>query len=147
MDQNFPKHKPKQIEFIQQRHKSDCGIACVAMLTGQLYDIIESLFRSVFRNSTKGGIYPEEMSDMFECFGFSFKPTKVVPKNEKALVGIQWKKSYSGHYIVWDPKRKQFLDPICGVFTYNDLIKYATIQEMWIIKKKARKNEQNRSMD
>ena len=49
------------------------------------------------------------MLDLIEEMGYKYKEMRNLPKGN-ALVAIQWKDSnISGHYVVWDGKRKQFL--------------------------------------
>lgn len=128
----FPKHKPKQTEFIQQKHKSDCGIACVAMIVGELYDTSKSVF-NVLGKTTRGGLYPEDVMEALEEFGYEPYDSNVLPKSGKALVAVQWyDKKLSGHYVVWDGKRRQFLDPLHGVFSKRELSRCAEIE--WIIR-------------
>lgn len=128
----FPKHKPKQTEFIQQRYKSDCGIACVAMIVGELYETSKIVFNAL-NKTTRGGLYPEDVMEVLEEFGYNYKDIAKLPKNGKALVAIQWiNQKLSGHYVVWDGKRKQFLDPLYGVFNKKEMLKCANIE--WILK-------------
>lgn len=130
---NFPNHKPKQVEFIQQKGKSDCGVACVAMLVGCLYDSAKMFFKD-FGKSIRGGLYPEDMFEVLEEIGFNNNEMRQLPQTGKALVAVQWKKEgLSGHYIVWDSRRKKFLDPLHGVFGKNELTKYAYIERIWHI--------------
>lgn len=130
-----PQHKPKQVEFIEQRHKSDCGIACVAMLCGLMYDDVASLYYS-FKKTTRGGIYPEDIFELLELVNCDCKEVEVLPAKGLALVAIQWKEpNTSGHYIVWDSKRGQFLDPLHGVVNKREMLKLADMEEIWKIKR------------
>lgn len=129
----FPVHKPRGVEFIQQRGKSDCGVACAAMLVGCLYEIARMLFKES-KKSIRGGLYPEDIFEVLEEIGFKNKELQELPQNTKALVAIQWMdEELSGHYVVWDHKRKQFLDPLHGVFIRRELNKYAYIERIWKI--------------
>ena len=129
-----PKHRPKQIEFIEQRKKNDCGVACVAMLVGHLYSEIIVLFPKLKR--TKGGLFPDELFEIFEDLNFSYKENNVLPKKGRALVAISWNdKTLSGHYVVWDSVRKQFLDPTHGVINKRELLNLAKIDYIWRITK------------
>jgi len=131
---NFPTHKPRGVEFIQQRGKSDCGIACTAMLIDCMYAPTRTLFREFGKNTTRGGLYPEEIFEVLEEIGFENKEMQQLPRTGKALVAIQWKDpELSGHYVVWDSKRKQFLDPLHGVFNKKELSKFAEIEGIWKI--------------
>lgn len=128
----FPKHAPKQTEFIQQRCKSDCGIACVAMIVGELYETSKAIF-SMLGKTIRGGLYPEDVMEVLEEFGYSYNDATKLPKNGKALVAVQWtNQKLTGHFVVWDGKRKQFLDPLYGVFGKKEMLKHAEIE--WIFK-------------
>ena len=129
----WPVHKPRQVEFIQQHGKSDCGIACVAMLIGCMYESARQLFKD-FGKRLRGGLYPDDIFEVLEEIGYDNEELIDLPKKGKALVAIQWKDSeLSGHYVVWDAKRKQFLDPLHGVFNRKELKKFAYIENIWRI--------------
>lgn len=129
-----PKHNPKQVEFIEQRKKTDCGVACLAMLTGHLYNELIGLFPRLKR--TKGGLYPDDLFEIFDDLGYSYYEVKKLPKRGTALVAIEWKNIDSlGHYVVWDSRRKQFLDPLHGVVGLKDMFEHAKIEYIWKINK------------
>lgn len=126
----FPLHNPHHIEYVQQRLKTDCGVACFAMITGKLY-----LDAKIIIGRVRGGIYPDDLLEILDDFGYYYKEVKSLPKNGIALVAIQWKKpNLSGHYIIWDSERSQFLDPINGLIDQNEMLKFATIDYIWKIK-------------
>lgn len=132
---SFPSHKPKQIEFIEQRKKSDCGVACAAMLSNRLYGEAAAVAQALRINSKKG-ICLDEMFELLDEFGYYCKEIDKIPTKGRALVTIQWKeKELSGHYVVWDAKRKQFLDPLHGVFGKREMTKYAEIESVWKVTK------------
>jgi len=127
------KHQPKQIEFVEQRHKTDCGVACLAMLCGYMYEEMSSIISSLDKRK-KGGMYPEDVLEILEVLGHYQLECKNLPKRGNALVAIQWKDpKLSGHYVVWNSKRKQFLDPIHGIVSKRDLLKIAFIENIWKI--------------
>lgn len=120
----FPIHTPKQIEFVEQRKKRDCGVACVAMLTKHLYKDIILVFPELTRRS---GLHMDEILDILDAFGYYCSEVKMLPKGS-ALVGIQWKSpNLNGHFVVWDGKRNQFLDPKYGIINKNNMLKVANI--------------------
>jgi ABC-type bacteriocin/lantibiotic exporter with double-glycine peptidase domain len=130
----FPTHNPKQIEFVEQRRKTDCGIACVAMLTYSMYNKALGLFEAIGK-SIRGGLYPEDVIEVLEIYGYSVKQAEKLPKRGVALVTISWKKKdLPGHFVVWDSKRKQFLDPTFGLVNKKELLNCAKIDDIWIIK-------------
>ena len=125
----FPTHNPKHVEYIQQRTKTDCGVACLAMLTDNLYSTIKEIV-----GKTRG-LYPDDVLEYLEDFGYEYVEVKKLPKGI-ALVALQWKEpGLSGHYVVWDSKRKQFLDPINGVIDKSEMLKFAKIDYIWKISK------------
>lgn len=132
MKKIFPAHKPKQLEFIQQRHTRDCGVACIAMLANRMYKEVEAIFH-ILEKSTRS-IYPDDMFEVFDEIGYDYDEADQLPKRGKALVAIEWKsKGLTGHYIVWDSSRKQFLDPLHGVMGKREMLKYASIDYIWKI--------------
>lgn len=131
---NVPKHNPKQVEFVEQQKKTDCGIACVAMLTNRLYSEIIGIFPELKRR--RGGLYPDDIFEVLDELGYSYREMKRLPRRGPALVAIEWKDpSLSGHYIVWDSKRRKFLDPLNGVMGKREMLKYAKIEYIWRINK------------
>jgi ABC-type bacteriocin/lantibiotic exporter with double-glycine peptidase domain len=134
---NIPKHSPKQVEFVAQRSKTDCGIACIAMLCRCLYDDIASIFYNNFKKTTRGGLYPKDISNLLEYMGYALCNLECLPNKGAALVAIWWKEpNVSGHYIVWDSKRMQFLDPLHGIINKNEILHLAEMENIWKIKKK-----------
>lgn len=127
----FPSHTPKCIEFIEQRGKTDCGIACIAMLSRRLYSEIISLFPYLKK---KGGLYPDDVLEALEDMGYNCRETDNLPKRGSALVALEWKDpKIAGHYVVWDSKRKQFFDPLHGVINKKEMLKFAKIEYTWRI--------------
>ena len=130
----FPDHKPKQIEFVAQKKKTDCGIACIAMLIYDTYSKVWKVSKSLKKNIAQG-LFPEDVIEILEYFGFSAVNVKTLPRKGCALVTINWKKkNLSGHFIVWDGKRNQFLDPTFGVIDKKDMLESADIEEIWKVK-------------
>jgi ABC-type bacteriocin/lantibiotic exporter with double-glycine peptidase domain len=129
----FPVHKPKQIEFIAQRKKTDCGIACAAMLAYCTYDKAFAISK-LLRKSIKSGLFLDDLLKILDYLNFSSNQVKTLPRKGCALVTINWKKkNLSGHFVVWDGKRGQFLDPIFGVIEKEDMLESANIEEIWKI--------------
>lgn len=129
-----PSHKPKQVEFIEQRKKTDCGIACAAMLCGRLYGDVIAVSQALGIKCKKG-LCLDEMFEIFEEFGKDYVEIFSLPKKGRALVAVQWKnQELSGHYIVWDSKRNQFLDPLYGLISKREMMKLIKIDSIWRIK-------------
>lgn len=132
-DQVKLQHNPKQVEYVPQRKKKDCGIACLAMLTGVLYDTIIDAYPHLKRKRI--GLYEDEMLEILEDFGYSCDEIGSLPARSTALVAVDWKENDAGHYIVWDAKRKQFLDPLYGLVDKNEMLKNVSIDYIWKILK------------
>jgi ABC-type bacteriocin/lantibiotic exporter with double-glycine peptidase domain len=127
---SFPNHNPRQIEYIYQRGKTDCGVACFAMIAGFLYEDA----RRLFPKTISRGLFPEQLLEKLDDVGFDARETKSLPKKGIALVTVNWKKDdLGGHFVVWDSKRKQFLDPIFGVVDKEEMLKHADIEDIWKI--------------
>ena len=132
---NFPRHKPKQVEFIEQRKKSDCGVACAAMVGDKLYGEVVAVLQAL-DISARYGISLDEMFELLEEFGYYCQEAQKLPVKGRALVTVQWKsEGLAGHYVVWDSKRKQFLDPLHGVVGRREMLKYAKIDSIWKVTK------------
>lgn len=128
----FPPHRPRQIEFIQQRSKADCGIACVAMLAGLLYESVRSVVGNV-----RSLAHPESMIEMLEDLEMECEESSKLPARGTALVALQWNDHrLPGHYVVWDSRRKQFLDPRSGVVNRRDMMRFAKIDHIWTVRKR-----------
>ena len=131
---SFLQHKPKQLEYVGQRKKTDCGIACVAMLSFKTYDEVAEVF-SLLAKNTRGGLYPEDVFEVLDELKCTSKGTHKLPSRGAALVTIQWKiGGLSGHYVVWDGKRGQFLDPKFGLINKRNMMKHAEIEGIWTVK-------------
>lgn len=131
----FPSHKPRQMEFIEQRKKSDCGVACAAMLGDRLYNDIVAVIQALGINASRG-ISLDQMFELLEELGCSCKEIKELPTKGRSLITIQWKKEdLSGHYVVWDGKRKQFLDPLHGLVNKREMLRFAKIESIWKVTK------------
>lgn len=127
---NIPSHRPKQIEFVEQRRKTDCGVACIAMLTQHLYDEVVGEFPELGR--MRGGLYPDKVIDILDSFGYDCNEMARLPQKGSALVAVQWKQlDLSGHYVVWDSKRRQFLDPKHGFINKRDMLRLANLELIW----------------
>jgi hypothetical protein len=100
------------------------------MIVGFLYEDA----RRLFPKTISRGLFPEQLLEKLDDVGFDAVETKSLPKKGIALVTITWKKEESGgHFVVWDSKRKQFLDPVFGIIDREEMIKCADIEDIWKI--------------
>lgn len=124
---DHPPHNPKGIEFIQQRSRAGCGIACFAMLAGVLYSEARHYFKRV-----RDGMYPDDLLEALERVDVETSEVKRLPRKRAALVAVQWKAPGTpGHYVVWDPARRQFLDPLYGLVDKERMLEHAEIEHIW----------------
>lgn len=131
----IPSHRPRQIEFIEQRRKTDCGIACIAMLTKNLYEEVVEQFPELRRSHS--GLYPHKVLDILDSFGYDYNEVYKLPRKGAALVAVQWKQpNLSGHYVVWDSKRRQFLDPKHGLINQREMLRLVDVEIIWRINKR-----------
>jgi len=99
------------------------------MLIKKRYEETAQLFGKI-----RGGLYPDDIFELLDDLGYDSKEVVYLPKSGVALVAIQWKdENLPGHFIVWDSKRYQFLDPSHGVINKNDMLKHAMIDFIWKI--------------
>ena len=103
---------------VQQLDDMGCGVACVAMLTGQSYSAIRDL---MYPNGpdTIRGTHGEQLRHALACFGCKTvelvrfkKGTRYQSLTFDAVlkVGLT-KRSVGGHWVVWDSERRRVLDP------------------------------------
>ena len=104
---------------VYQRRRNDCGVACVAMLTGKTYQQAEM---AIFPDPDPG--YAEKrdvvaalrllgrrpVSEFTSAFGraprsFRLRFDALVKCNYRAGTGA-W------HWVVWDARRQRFRDPL-----------------------------------
>lgn len=112
-------------------------MACAAMLTGLLYDDILPFFSKC---DHRGGLFPDDVIDVIESLGITCHKIQKLPKRQPALVAIEWsEKVFGGHFIVWDPKRKQFIDPTHGLVGCRKMLRTCRIEHIWSIGKKGMK--------
>jgi hypothetical protein len=119
------------VEFIQQRRRWDCGVACAAMLSGLLYDAVLPFFG---RRGRRNGLFPDDILEILDDLDVSCQSVDKLPRRSPALVAIAWRKEgLSGHFVVWDPKRNQFLDPIYGLVDKDEMLRACRIEHIWSI--------------
>jgi len=119
------------IQYVPQRFEYDCGIACVAMLSGASYeDVVKAAKKCKVRYKRKGGLYSDEVICVLEYFNILSEPDNVI-SNKLALVGIAWKDGAGFHFVVWDGKK--ILDPLFNIYSKTILFKYAIVEEVWVL--------------
>ena len=127
---SLPRHRPKRIEWVQQRLSTDCGIACVAMLTKSLYEAIFDTFQ-MLGVSINSGVFSDEVINVLEFCGYEVDEVFNLIRRP-ALVGVTWKDDGGGHFVVWDGYK--VLDPKFGIYSKTDLKKHASVDEIWSTK-------------
>ena len=101
------------------------------MLSYRLYGEVAAISQALDINSRKG-IHLDQMFELLEELGYDCIEYDSLPKSGRALVAVQWKeKRLAGHYVVWDSKRKQFLDPIHGVVNKKEMLQLVDIDSIW----------------
>jgi len=132
----IPKHNPNQIELVEQRKKTDCGIACVAMLTYNTYYYILGFTRCLGINIKKG-LFPEQMFLILEELNFECISTDKISIRKPSLIALSWKDKNcnNGHYVIFDVQRNKILDPLFGIYNLKELKKCAEIEFIWGVRK------------
>ncbi len=78
------------------------------------------------------GLYPDDVLEVLEDLGVGCQGVAALPKRRPALVAVGWlSEGFCGHYMVWDPTRGQFLDPLHGLVGRRDLSKFCAIEHIW----------------
>lgn len=104
------------MKTIKQKGENDCGVACVAMLTGVEYDEARKVIYADGRaklTKTKDlhdaliKLGREPMADRRKPFGSKTEHDL----DTDALVFVEIKDSGAKHWIVWDAEAKRVRDP------------------------------------
>lgn len=99
------------------------------MLAGLLYDDTLPFFNE-FDHS--GGLFPDDVLEVLDDLGVSCRSMSRLPKRQPALVAVTWHdETFGGHYIVWDPERGQFIDPLHGLIGRRELLRTCKIEHIW----------------
>lgn len=103
---------------IQQLDDMGCGVACVAMLTGQSYEAIRDLMYPNEPDTISGtnGRQLRRALAKFDCKTVKLvrfkRGTKYQSLTFDAVLRVGFtKKNDDGHWVVWDSKRRRVLDP------------------------------------
>ncbi|WP_161489986.1 cysteine peptidase family C39 domain-containing protein [Acidihalobacter prosperus] len=108
------------IQRVEQRRftKGDCGVACVAMITGKRYEEVERRFHK--RGLVSNGEYftfHKDLMDVLESFGYEVKRRKFVSWKTvcfPAIVKVNVRAGNYWHWVVLAGDRK-ILDPKPGM--------------------------------
>ena len=106
------------MKTIRQKGNKDCGVACVAMLTGRSYrDVRETIYgdgdeRLTFTKDLHAALVKlgrKPLSDRRK--GFYSKTPEDLDTDALIFVKMGKKGKGNGHWIVWDAKAKKRRDP------------------------------------
>lgn len=104
------------------------------MLSGLLYDDVLPFFNDFDHDN---GLFPDDVLEVIEDLGISCRSVCGLPKRQPALVAVSWTdEEFGGHYVVWDPNRKQFIDPLHGLVGRRELLHLCKIEHIWSTGKK-----------
>jgi hypothetical protein len=113
------------MKYVASRTKDDCGIAGLAMLTGQPYVHILELAAKINKDLSKG-LTAIHIKYMLDCLEFPFKyyeSSLDIKTANDALIGVRQKclfnyynikiepKSNDGHALIWNSTKKCFWCP------------------------------------
>ena len=105
------------MELVRQRHKSDCGIACAAMLAGVSYD--EASDAAAPLGKRRGKTNETTMYLILRNLGLKGKLPLIAgrPNGQDALVkcnsGTRRRAGVKGwHWCVWSAAEQRILDPL-----------------------------------
>lgn len=112
------KRQRRTIERVQQKHRTSCVPACVAMLAGISYERALAL---VHPKREKGQLYLSRMQDACSAFkrlGIKHRLRCVMPPYDLSKIKHPAMLKLHGrpyfpctHAVVWDPCRQRILDP------------------------------------
>lgn len=104
------------------------------MLAGLLYDDALPFFDG---SDHSNGLYPDDVLGVLEDLGISCRSVQRLPRRQAALVAINWRdQDFGGHYVVWDPNRGQFIDPLHGLVGRRELLRACRIEHIWSVGKR-----------
>jgi len=108
------------------------------MLAGLMYEDALSLFVHLDHSN---GLFPDDVLEILDDLGLPTHDVSTLPKRQPALVAVDWKEEgFSGHYLVWDPRRGQFLDPLHGLVGRRDLLRLCRIEHIWTVGERNMRN-------
>jgi len=103
---------------VPQLDPDGCGIACVAMLTGEEYKTIR---KKMFPDGNVKRTETRDLKPVLEFYGCKVAvklvpikpPSKYKDLDFDAILRVERKKSdpKGGHWIIWDSTRQMILDP------------------------------------
>lgn len=102
------------MEYIRQRTRGDCGVACIAMLVGVSYETAWDVSKP-YMNHPDGNIPFEVLCPVFHALGFKTAVLPFHPDNapDNSLCEVRY--TVDGHevwhYVVWDAVARRFCDP------------------------------------
>jgi ABC-type bacteriocin/lantibiotic exporter with double-glycine peptidase domain len=104
------------MKLVRQKTKTDCGVACFAMLADISY---AQARRALFGEKHKGPgyTYKDQMRNALKAFGvvLSERLTRC-PRPERltqdALIRTNELSNGMWHWVVWDARRAKILDPL-----------------------------------
>lgn len=103
------------------------------MLAGLLYEDSLSFFRSMDHSC---GLFPDDVLEILEGLGLPGREVGSLPRRQPALVAVEWRDVPGGHYLVWDPERRLFLDPLFGLLPRKDVLTHCRIDHIWSVGRK-----------
>ena len=104
---------------VPQKHESDCGVACVAMLAGVSYAIARSAIFGKFQPTYTSA---HDLRKAMKKFGINVAlraqrfPRRDPGPTVNALVKSNVRKD-SWHWVVWDANHSVFVDPRTPPYT------------------------------
>lgn len=99
------------------------------MLAGLLYDDALPFFAKIDHSN---GLFPDDVLEMLEDLGISCRTVRGLPRRQPALVAVAWlDREFGGHYVVWDPERGQFLDPLHGLVGRREMMRLCKVEHIW----------------
>jgi len=100
------------------------------MLAGLLYEDSLPFFKDMDHSC---GLYPDDVLEILEGLGLPSREIRTLSRRQPALVAVEWRDMPGGHYLVWDPRRKQFLDPLYGLLPRKDVLAHCRIEHIWSV--------------
>jgi hypothetical protein len=99
------------------------------MLAGLMYDDALPFFKAFDHNN---GLFPDDVLEVLDDLGIPCRPVRSLPKRQPALVAISWRdQDFGGHYVVWDPERGQFIDPLHGLIGRREFLRLCHVDHVW----------------
>jgi ABC-type bacteriocin/lantibiotic exporter with double-glycine peptidase domain len=108
------------MKHIRQKHKTSCGIACVAMAANIDEDTAVKYVLPKRKKYTEYGTYPRELVSGLARLGYKAKrifryKQKIADLKSNAIILLLNREDKFHHAVMWNARRQEIFDPDSSV--------------------------------